>query len=132
MGDAFRLKVSPTMHNDPPVTPIDPLLNMWIAVTRKSTSGRVLGADQAITPEQALQSYTINAAFQFGMEKQAGSLEVGKYADMVVLDKNPLKVDTDAIRKIRVLTTMRGGVITYTEVPEYDHVDTPMSDSRRR
>jgi len=123
MGDAFRLNVAPTMHNDPPVTPVDPLLNMWIAVSRKTTSGRVLGADQAITPEQALQAYTINAAFQFGMEKEAGSLEAGKYADMVVLDKNPLKVEKDAIRNIRVITTIRGGLVTYTEIPEYDRDD---------
>lgn len=125
MGDAFRSNTIPTMHNDPPVTPVDPLLNMWIAVARRTSSGRVLGADQAITPEQALQAYTINAAYQFGMEKEAGSLVVGKYADMVVLDKNPLKVDTDAIRDIRVVTTIRGGTITYTEIPEYDRVDPP-------
>jgi predicted amidohydrolase YtcJ len=126
MGDAFRLSTIPTMHNDPPVTPVDPLLNMWIAVNRKTTSGMVLGADQAITPEQALQAYTINAAYQFGMEKVTGSLEVGKYADMVVLDKNPMKVDKDAIRKIKVVTTFRGGLITFSEIPTYDHDDPPV------
>lgn len=126
MGDAFRWKTTPTMHNDPPVTPVDPLLNMWVAVNRQSRSGKVLGANQAITPEQALQAYTINAAFQFGMEKVAGSLEPGKYADLVVLDKNPLKVDKSEIRKIKVLTTMRGGLITYSEIPTYDHDDPPV------
>jgi predicted amidohydrolase YtcJ len=126
MNDAFRWKTNPTMHNDPPVTPVDPLLNIWVAVNRKSRSGRVLGADQAITPEQALQAYTINAAYQFGMEKLAGSLEAGKYADLVVLDKNPLKVDKDAIRKIRVITTFRGGIITYAVMPQYDRDDPPV------
>ena len=125
MADAFRAGVRPTMHNDPPVTPVDPLLNMWIAVKRTSKSGRVLGAEQAITPEQALAAYTTNAAFQFGMEKDAGSLEVGKFADFVVLDRNPLKIAPDEIRNIRVLATVRGGMITYSDVPEYDRIEPP-------
>lgn len=125
MGDAFHEGVVPSMHNDPPVTPVDPLLNMWIAVKRQSRSGRVLGADQAITPQQALEAYTINAAFQFGMEKDAGTLEAGKFADFVVLDRNPLKVDPDEIRNIDVLATVRGGLITYSDVPEYDRVKPP-------
>jgi predicted amidohydrolase YtcJ len=125
MGDAFREGVVPAMHNDPPVTPVDPLFNMWIAVKRQSKSGRVLGADQAITPRQALEAYTINAAFQFGMEEDAGSLEVGKFADFVVLDRNPLKVDPDDIRDIEVLATVRGGLVTYSDVPEYDRIVPP-------
>jgi hypothetical protein len=125
MRDAFRAGVVPAMHNDPPVTPVDPLLNMWIAVKRQSRSGQVLGADQAITPQEALEAYTVNAAFQFGMEKDAGSLETGKFADFVVLDRNPLKVDPDEIRNISVLATVRGGLITYSDVPEYDRIQPP-------
>ena len=125
MADAFSAGVKPAMHNDPPVTPVDPLLNMWIAVNRQSTSGRVLGADQAITPQQALEAYTVNAAYQFGMEKDAGSLEAGKFADFVVLDRNPLKVDPDEIRNIHVMATVRGGLITYSDVPEYDRIKPP-------
>ena len=125
MADAFRAGVKPSMHNDPPVTPVDPLLNMWIAVKRTTKTGRVLGADQAITPQQAMEAYTINAAFQFGMEKNAGSLEVGKFADFVVLDRNPLKIAPDEIRNVRVLATVRGGMITYSDVPEYDRVEPP-------
>jgi len=125
LADAFRSGVKPSMHNDPPVTPVDPLLNMSIAVKRTTRSGRVLGADQAITPQQALEAYTVNAAYQFGMEKDAGSLEAGKFADFVVLDRNPLKIDPDEIRNIRVLATVRGGMITYSDVPEYDRIDPP-------
>ena len=129
MADAFRAGMRPSMHNDPPVTPVDPLLNMWIAVKRTSKGGRLLGAEQAITPKQALETYTINAAFQFGMEKDAGSLEVGKYADFVVLDQNPLTVDPREIRKIKVLATVRGGRITYSDVPEYDRITPPRMDN---
>lgn len=123
--DAFDAGIKPAMHNDPPVTPVDPLLNMWIAVNRKTSSGRVLGKNQAITPMQALEAYTTNAAFQFGMEKDAGSLEVGKFADFVVLNKNPLKVDPNDIRKINVLATIRGGDLTYSDLPKYDRVEPP-------
>jgi predicted amidohydrolase YtcJ len=113
------------MHNDPPVTPVDPLLNMWIAVTRKTKEGNVLGKDQAITAYQAMEAYTTNAAYQFGMEKDAGSLEVGKFADFVVLDKNPLKVDVEEIRNIKVVATVRGGFQTYADTPEYDRNNPP-------
>lgn len=125
IADAFHAGLHPSMHNDPPVTPVDPLLNMWIAVKRQSNSGRILGLDQAITPKQALEAYTINAAFQFGMEKDAGSLEVGKFADFVVLDKNPLKIDPNEIRNIHVIATVRGGLITYSDIPEYDRDNPP-------
>jgi len=118
MADAFDAGVHPAMHNDPPVTPVNPLLNMSIAINRKSSSGRVLGADQAISARQALESYTINPAYQFGIENDAGSLEVGKYADFVVLDRNPLKINPDEISDIRVLTTFMGGNITYSNTSE--------------
>lgn len=125
MNDAFKAGLKPSMHNDAPVTIVDPLQNMWIAVNRKSSSGRVLGADQAITPEQALASYTRNAAYQFGMEDEIGTLEVGKYADFVVLDRDLLKVDPDEIHDINVLATVRGGLITYSESLSYDRNDPP-------
>jgi predicted amidohydrolase YtcJ len=113
MADAFRLGARPSMHNDPPVTPVDPLFNMWISIHRTSSSGKVYGANQAITAEQALAAYTVNAAYQFGMEEDAGSLEVGKYADFVVLERNPLKVDPDDIRNISIESTVLGGRETY-------------------
>jgi len=118
MADGFKYNVHPSMHNDPPVSPIDPILNMWIAVNRTSKEGKVLGKEQAITPLQALAAYTTNASYQFGMEEEVGSLEVGKLADYVVLDKNPLKVDSTELRDINVLTTVRGGLTTYSSKSE--------------
>lgn len=129
MGEAFRLGLRASMHNDAPVTPVDPLMNMWVAVSRVSSSGRVLGVDQMITPLEALEAYTINGAYQFGMEDDAGSLEVGKLADFVVLDRNPLKIDPDEIRYIRVLATVLGGRVTYSDTPEYDRVE-PLASTR--
>jgi predicted amidohydrolase YtcJ len=69
---------------------------------------------------EALKAYTIHAAYQFGLDKDAGTLEVGKLADFVILDQNPLKIDPDKIRYIRVLTTVRGGTITFSDTPEYN------------
>lgn len=91
LGDAFNLGIKASMHNDPPVTPVNPLLNMWISIKRHSVFNRVLGEEQALNVEQALATYTINAAYQFGLEKDLGSLSVGKFIDYVVLDRNPLK-----------------------------------------
>ncbi len=120
MADAFRAGIHPSMHNDPPVSPIDPIFNMWIAVNRTSSGGRVLGSDQAITPRQALEAYTVNAAYQLGMEDDGGTLDVGKLADFVVLDRNPLEIDPTKIRHVRVVATVMGGRITYSDTPEYD------------
>jgi predicted amidohydrolase YtcJ len=125
MNDAFEPGLMPSMHNDPPVTPVDPLHNMWVAVNRRSSGGRTLGADQAITPKEALQAYTSNAAYQFGMENEIGTLAAGKYADFVVLDRSPLDVEPDEIRDIRVVATVRGGRITYAETSSYDRIDPP-------
>lgn len=59
MKSAYEAGLRPAMHSDSPVAPVDPLFNMWAAVNRKTSSGRVVGAGQAITPEQALAAYTI-------------------------------------------------------------------------
>ena len=72
-------------------------------------SHRVLGAQERVTPLQALKAITIDAAYQYFEENSRGSIEVGKLADLVVLSDNPLTVDTDAIRDIRVLATYKEG-----------------------
>ncbi|GAM75379.1 metal-dependent hydrolase [Vibrio ishigakensis] len=120
MKDAVDAGLKPAMHNDKPVSDIDPFLNIELAVTRTSSSGRVLGADQAITPYQALEAYTTHAAYQFGMEDVAGSLEVGKYADFVVIDANPLSVEPTSIRNIQVQGTVMNGNVTYSGLDELD------------
>jgi len=120
MKDAFDAGLMVSMHNDFLITPIDPMLNMQTAVIRESSTGRVIGADQAITPYQALESYTTHAAYQFGMEEVAGSLEVGKYADFVVLDANPLEVDPRKLRDIEVQGTVMNGNVTYSGIEAFD------------
>ena len=64
---------------------------------------------QNITVEQALRAITINAATQNGLGPYIGSIEKGKAADLVILDKNPLRQPPDRIHEIRVLSTFVGG-----------------------
>jgi predicted amidohydrolase YtcJ len=96
---------------------------MWVAVNRLTSSGKVLGPDQRITPEQALLAYTREAAIVLGIEDQVGTLEPGKYADFVVLSENPLEVDPMKIKDIRVEATVMNGRITHMTPPKghYHH-----------
>ena len=94
-------------HSDNPVTPIDPLLGVWSAVNRISINGTVIGESQRVSVYEALKATTINAAFQYFEEDSKGSIEVGKKADFVALDHNPLKVPKSEIKKINILYTIK-------------------------
>lgn len=102
-----------TLHADQPMYPEDPLSLIATAVNRKSRDGRVLGAAQAIDVDEALRALTIDAAWQLGVETKLGSIEVGKYADFTVLDRNPLTVPKNELRKLQVIGTYVGGVRTF-------------------
>ncbi len=104
-------------HNDTFVTPMDPLLSVWSAVNRTTSGGRTLGENQRISVLDALRSITSWAAYQCFEEKLKGSLEVGKLADMVILEENPLEVAVETIKDIKVATTLVGGKVIYGELP---------------
>ncbi len=110
-GTAARLGIPFSVHSDAGVTPIGQLHTMWCAVNRITVSGRVLGADERITPEQAMHAVTLGAARQLRMDHLVGSIEIGKYADFAVLDDDPLTVDPMSIRDIGVWGTVLGGVL---------------------
>jgi predicted amidohydrolase YtcJ len=112
---AIERDIPYALHNDSPVSPPNAILNMWTAVNRLTLSGKVLGPEQRITPEQALLAYTREAAIVLGIEDEVGTLEPGKYADFVVLSKNPLEVDPMKIKDIRVEATVMNGEITFFE-----------------
>jgi predicted amidohydrolase YtcJ len=109
MRDALARGLHPTNHSDFVVAPLDQMFMLWSAVTRRSRSGAVIGPDQRIMPLEALKAQTINVAMQYGEQATKGSLEVGKLADLVVLDRNPLQVEPDAIKDIRVVETIKDG-----------------------
>jgi predicted amidohydrolase YtcJ len=82
-------------------------------VTRKGYTGEVIGPDQAISVKEALRLYTINGAYASFEETVKGSIETGKLADMVVLDRDMLTIPADEIREVKVETTIVGGEIVY-------------------
>jgi predicted amidohydrolase YtcJ len=98
-----------SLHNDPPVTPEEPLRNISVAVTRTAPSGRVLAPEERLTVEQAIRAQTIDAAWQLFADDVIGSLEVGKYADLVVLSADPRTVPPERIADLEVRATFLAG-----------------------
>jgi predicted amidohydrolase YtcJ len=98
---------------DFPVNPVNPLLNMYVMVTRKDINGTVYGASEAIGREQALRLYTSAAARYTFEEGRKGTLEPGKLADLVVLSADYLTVPEDQIKDIKADVTIVGGKIVF-------------------
>lgn len=109
LGHAHSIGLKFSNHNDSPVVPPDILMLTWTAVNRVSRSGVVVGPKERVEPYVALKAVTDWAAYQYHEERDKGTLEVGKLADLVVLDRNPLKVDRMQIRDLRVLETIKEG-----------------------
>ena len=114
VGSAEDRQLIYTIHDDAPVVSADPFRTLWVAVARLTSSGEKLGADEAITRQQALKALTINSAYQHYIETHKGSIEVGKKADMIILDGNPLTVAEAELRHIKVLETVKDGETVYT------------------
>jgi predicted amidohydrolase YtcJ len=106
---ALKKGVRVTTHTDAPVALPNLMMIMWTAVNRVSRSGTVIGPNERLTPYEALKSITISGAVQFFEEKNKGSITTGKLADLVILDKNPLKVDPMKLKDIKVLETIKEG-----------------------
>jgi predicted amidohydrolase YtcJ len=112
MATATMLKagIPFTFSHDAPVSPQPWVLALVdAAVNRRSASGQVIGPAERITPYQGLKAVTANAAWQIKEEKSKGTLEVGKLADLVILERNPLSVDPATIKDIAVLETIKEG-----------------------
>jgi predicted amidohydrolase YtcJ len=95
--------------SDAPVITADPLVGIQDAVLRRTSSGRVLGPGERLAVRDALALYTTEAAFAMHREHEIGSLEPGRLADFVVLDRSPLDTEPAQITHIRVLATVVGG-----------------------
>lgn len=113
MKTAIEMGLRPTNHTDFNVTPINQMFTLWTAVTRQSRTGEVIGPEERVSPLEALKTITLNAAYQYAEEDRKGSIEVGKLADLVVLDGNPLTVQPDAIKDIKVLQTIKEGRVVF-------------------
>lgn len=102
-----------TSHHDAPVTFPNSLRVLDATVNRVTRSGFILGPDQRLTPYEGLKTLTEWAAIQHFEEDNKGTLTVGKLADLVILDKNPLKVNPVTINTIEVLETIKEGKTVY-------------------
>jgi predicted amidohydrolase YtcJ len=108
-GYAYGKGVIFTNHNDAPVVPPDMLLLAKTAVVRTTRSGFLLGSAERISPYVALKAMTDWAAYQYFEEKSKGTLEPGKLADLVILERDPLKVDPTTLSTIKVIETIKEG-----------------------
>lgn len=99
--------------SDSPVSSFSPLKGIQTAVTRRTWDGQVLGPGQEISLKEALRMYTLNGAYASFEEHLKGSIEVGKLADFVVLERDPFQVPPDELVGINVDMTVVGGQIAY-------------------
>ncbi|MEE3328025.1 MAG: amidohydrolase [Myxococcota bacterium] len=109
LGGLSRAGVPTSFHSDFPMAPAEPLTLAWTAVNRIGSDGRVWGPEQRISLERALRAITLEGARSLGLEDEIGSLEVGKRADLTVLDQDPYEVDPENLRDIPIWGTVLAG-----------------------
>lgn len=114
-ASAQKLGVNWTLNTDWPAGVSPSLLfAAWNVVNRTTKSGKVFVPAERVSAYEAMKSITINAAYQYREETSKGTLEAGKLADLVILDRNPVKVDPMAIKDIKVMQTIKEGSAVYT------------------
>lgn len=102
-----------TVHNDSPVVPPDIMRLVSITVNRLTRSGYVLGPDQRASIMEALYAVTQGAAYQYFEEDEKGSITVGKRADLVILEQNPVTADPLGLEDIAIVETFSRGLSVY-------------------
>jgi predicted amidohydrolase YtcJ len=113
MRSAIDRGMLPTSHSDAPVALPNLMQVMWATVNRASRSGKVMGPRERTTQLEGLKAITLWGAHQHFEDDRKGSLEPGKLADLVILDRNPVTVDPMTINRIRVLETIKEGTTVY-------------------
>lgn len=116
--DLYEQRGLVAMGSDFPVEDINPLYGFHAAVARQDADNKPTGGfqrDQALTREIALRGMTLYAAFAGFEEQLKGSLEVGKLADMVILDEDIMTAPVEKLRRVKILTTISGGKIVYKQ-----------------
>ncbi|MFL6499469.1 MAG: amidohydrolase [Candidatus Udaeobacter sp.] len=103
---------------DWPVAPLDPILGLYAAVTRATLDGKNSNGwipEEKITLPEAIEAYTMGAAFAEFQEREKGSITPGKLADMVILSDNIFGLKPQALRNVKVKTTIVGGKVVYAD-----------------
>jgi hypothetical protein len=102
-----------TSHHDAPVAFPNSMRVLGATVTRRSRSGDIIGPDQRVDVMTALKAMTLWPAWQHFEEKSKGSIETGKLADFVILDKDPTAIDPETIDQIKVVETIKEGITIF-------------------
>ena len=106
-------KIPIAFSSDRPVVSGAPLLGIHSAVNQKTRTGQDYAPNQRITPEEALRCYTLNGAYATFEEKIKGSIEVGKLADLAILEEDPTRIEPGGIKDIPIAATMVEGEFCY-------------------
>lgn len=112
-GSSLKQDILFTFHQDTPVIEPNMFETIWCAVNRTTKEGKVLREDEKISVLEAIKAVTINSAYQYGEEDVKGSLKAGKKADLIIVDRNPLNVDKNELRNIKILETIKDGKTIY-------------------
>jgi predicted amidohydrolase YtcJ len=111
------------LGSDWPVAPLNPLIGIYAAVTRRTTDGKNPDGwfpEQKLPLEEAIKGFTLNGAYAEFSEKSKGSIEPGKLADLVVLDQDLFKIAPEGIKDARVAMTIAGGRVVYDRSAKTD------------
>ena len=115
-GTLLKRKIKLALSSDCPVADPNPLIGVRDAICRRTGTGKEIGPQECMTAEQALACYTREAAYFSFEENERGTLKEGKLADLVVLDKDPIKISAEEIVNCNVKMTVVGGKIVYDEL----------------
>ncbi|WP_250436607.1 amidohydrolase [Hanstruepera flava] len=113
MKSAINAGLVVSNHSDFNVTPLDPFFILWTSMTRETRSGLKLDQNENLSAYEALQALTTGGAYQMFEENRKGMIKQGLLADFVIIDQNPLKIETDLIKEINVLETIKEGQSIY-------------------
>lgn len=114
LNSAIEKGVVCSNHSDFNVTPLDPLLILWTAMSRTTRRGVVLGPDERVDAYTALQGLTTGPAYQLFEEDRKGAIKEGLLADFVILSGDPTVAGPERVRELRVLETIKEGVTVYS------------------
>ncbi len=119
MASYLRAGVPLAGTSDSPIADFNPWVGMYAAVARKSVTGRQFDQSESISIQDALRSYTMGGATALGLQHQRGSIETGKVADLIVIDRDPNQISAESLRDTVVLRTMVDGrwVYEYSSTP---------------
>ena len=113
IGSLDRNDLLVASSSDSPIVPLNPLIGIYAAVTGKAETGQILSTHETISPQKALESYTLAGAYASFEESIKGSITCGKLADLAILSDDPTSVPSEQIKKIQVVITIIDGKVVW-------------------